>query len=239
MDLAKTAIVLDVDGTLLDIAGAPDEVRVPSDVRDVLVRLDGLLNGALAFISGRTLADLDRLFAPSVFTAAGCHGGEVRYPGGAIVSSIPLPATIRARLAHLSRLGQGIVVEDKVYTLAIHYRLAPELAPRLLNAVEEIRPELDRANLQVLHGKAVVEIKPKSFDKGTALRHLMAFAPFTGRRPVFAGDDVTDRDVFAVLPAFDGIGISVGSAISGAAFVVESPSEIRRWLAHIAHMDRA
>jgi trehalose 6-phosphate phosphatase len=94
--------------------------------------------------------------------------------------------------------------------------------------VEAIRADVPA--LEVLAGKAVVEIKNFAFDKGTAIRELMQHAPFAGRKPVFVGDDKTDEAAFKVLPEFDGIAISVGRMVPGVATRFEAPSDVRRWL---------
>ena len=89
----------------------------------------------------------------------------------------------------------------------------------------------------MLPGKAVIEIKRGGFEKGTAVRELMHYPPFAGRRPLFVGDDVTDASVFAVLPELDGIGFSVGRAFPGVASCFAAPRDVRKWLAQIAKLD--
>jgi trehalose 6-phosphate phosphatase len=235
-DLRSVAVLLDVDGTILEIAPAPNLVRVPEALVDVLSRLNARTEGALALISGRPLHDIDRLFEPLKLAAIGCHGAEVRSgPGHDCLTHAPtLDARLRARLSELGRIGGGVVIEDKAYAVALHYRLAPRLARVLLMEVERIAADFALTGIELLHGKEVIEVKSARVNKGTAFRDLMREPPFAARRPVFVGDDVTDEDVFAALPEFDGYGISVGRAIPGAQFSFPRAGDVREWLAFLA-----
>ena len=134
--------------------------------------------------------------------------------------------------------GPGILVEDKGYSIALHYRLAPEKEQFVRDAVLALSEELPDS-FEVLPGKAVVEIKSAGFDKGTAVRRLMARPPFAGRRPLFIGDDATDEAAFAVLPEFDGVGISVGRRVPGVATCFDSPHDVRMWLEQISQVEKA
>jgi trehalose 6-phosphate phosphatase len=237
IDLATFAIFLDVDGTLLDIAAKPDAVRVPAPLRGVLQRLADRVDGALAFVSGRPIADLDRIFAPLKLPAAGGHGAELRTSGGGEVvrtGAARLDDRTRQLFAEVAELAPGILIESKPYSLALHYRQAPQIAARLRERVMEISGRLDGEALEILPGKAVIEIKPQGFSKGTALRDLMRHPPFAGRRPLFIGDDKTDDAAFAVLPEFDGIGISVGGPAPGARYCLDMPEDVRSWLQRLA-----
>ncbi len=229
-DLDRTALFLDIDGTLLDIALTPDTVRVPLELVDDLARLRTRCGGALALVSGRTLEGIDKLFAPLKLPAAGAHGTQVRpdpdVPSGHLTR--PIPAQLRAQFTALADR-PGMFIEDKEVTLALHYRLLEE--PTLPAArVAEVEAEATAAGFSLLHGKKVLELKPAGTDKGSALRAFMARLPFLGRIPLFAGDDVTDGYAFAVLESLGGIGISVGRTFPGAAYRVDSPADFRRWL---------
>ncbi len=240
-DLDNIAILLDVDGTLLDIAPKPHDVRVPERLRDALQCLSERLNGALAFISGRSLADIDRIFAPLKLPAVGGHGAEIR-PGGDNTyrrMQAALDDDIKRHFIQLGKLGPGIVVEDKGYSLALHYRLAPKLGGDIIKSVAAICEKWGCDSLDILPGKSVIEIKPRGFDKGTALRELMAVAPFKGRRPIFVGDDTTDEAAFAVLPDFSGVGFSVGGIVPGASFNFDGPHDVRLWLEQICATSHA
>ena len=236
-DLRDLAVLLDVDGTILDIAPTPGEVTVPASLRRTLARLARATGGAVALVSGRPLDDLDALFAPLRLPAAGGHGAELRasVDGGAEVKRArPLDDDIRDRLAGIAESAPGVLVEDKGYALAVHYRLAPEHEPAVKQAVAAIKADWPREPIEVLPGKAVLEVKPAGFDKGAAVRSLMRHKPFAGRRPIFIGDDTTDESAFAALSEFDGVGFSVGREIPGTAYCFARPSEVRRWLARLS-----
>jgi trehalose 6-phosphate phosphatase len=231
LDFSRDALFLDIDGTIIDIAPTPESVIVPETLKLSLSRLSERLDGALALVSGRTLSAIDELFAPLKFTAAGAHGAELRFePNGAVERrAIPLTAAEKAVFADVSKLHPEIRIEDKVYTLAVHYRLAPQLESEIIAEMKERTQKL-REDLRVLCGKYVVEVKTRGFNKGTGIQHIMEHPPFAGRRPIFLGDDVTDEDGFAVLPQLSGIGISVGRLLPGATAFVPSPSAVRDWL---------
>lgn len=240
-DLDRTAIFLDVDGTLLDIAPTPLEVHVPPQLRNALYALWQQLDGAISFISGRPVAELDRIFDPLRLPAVGGHGAEIRFlPKGEVHRSriATLDDALRADFAQISKIGKGIIVEDKGYSLAIHYRLAPEYGGEIMKNVVAICKNERCDSLEVLPGKLVVEIKPGGYDKGTGLREMMGAETFKGRRPIFIGDDVTDNAAFAALPEFDGIGFSVGGIVKGATYNFDGPQDVRAWLQRLAGLDR-
>lgn len=235
VDIHAVAILLDVDGTVLDIAPTPGAVMVPVELMRVLARLSTAMCGALAFVSGRLIADLDGIFAPLRLPCVGAHGAEVRLPDGSVMQfATTLAPDLVARLASLARAHAGVLVEDKGYSVAIHYRLAPELGPTILSEVRRIRAEFPDQALELLPGKSVVEVKRPKFDKGTGVRALMAHEPFAERRPIFIGDDVTDEPCFEVVKDYGGVGLSVGRDIAGALGRFERPADVRRWLRRVA-----
>jgi trehalose 6-phosphate phosphatase len=231
--------LLDVDGTILDIAATPADVEVPSELRPALARLAVETGGAIAFVSGRLVADLDDLFAPLKLASVGGHGAEIRINGDRL-QTMPhdwLDRDLRQRLLEIAASSDGIILEDKVYSLALHYRLAPELADEIRTAVAAACADYPASALEALPGKAVIEIKPPDFNKGTGIRQLMAQPPFRGRRPIFIGDDVTDESAFAVLPEFKGMGFSVGRSIPGLAGCFRRPDDVRQWLYRMTKVD--
>jgi trehalose 6-phosphate phosphatase len=236
IDIRTSAVLLDVDGTLLDIAKTPPEVEVPARLKQALRAVRAQTDGAVAFVSGRPLADLDRLFAPLKLAAVGGHGAEMRVTGkdepqryDAVIGG-----DLRLKFAAFAKSLDGIILEDKGYSLALHYRLAPQHAAAVREAVAAACAPYPSNSIEVLMGKAVIEVKSTAFNKGTGVRELMRFPPFRGRRPVFIGDDVTDESAFAVLPEFDGLGFSVGRELSGLAGTFQRPRDVRAWLYRVA-----
>ena len=234
-DLRECAILLDIDGTILDIAPSPQEVWVPRTLRQTLGRLQELTGGALALVSGRKLADIDLIFAPLQLAAIGGHGAELRPVAGTEprrrVGS--LSAELKRKLAALTELGPGILVEDKGYSLALHYRLASDQEPRLRAAIAAICAQTEPDAVDILPGKLVFEVKPAGVSKAVAVRELMNYPPFTDRHPIFIGDDATDEPVFGVIPEFGGMGFSVGRAVPGVGGHFDKPEDVRSWLARI------
>jgi trehalose 6-phosphate phosphatase len=207
--LSEVAVLLDIDGTLLDLAPTPREVWVPPGLAKTLHRLHQRTNGALAMVSGRSLNDAVAAHAP------------------------PMDKELKRRLAAIARLSPGILLEDKGYSLALHYRLAPHAEKAIYEAVSLIRADLPNAPIEVLPGKLVCEIKHSGFTKATGVRELMTHAPFAGRRPFFIGDDVTDESVFAIMPDLDGLAFSVGRRAKGVAGHFDAPSDVREFLSHL------
>ena len=239
--LSETAILLDVDGTLLDLMPTPREVWVPPGLSKTLNRLLVRTNGALAMVSGRSLNDIDLIFAPDQFPAVGGHGAEMRIdPDSDSVAAHapPMDKELKRRLAAIAKLSPGILLEDKGYSLALHYRLAPHAEKAIYEAVSLIRADLPNAPIEVLPGKCVCEIKHSGFTKASGVLELMTREPFKGRRPLFIGDDVTDETVFAIMPDFDGLAFSVGRRAKGVAGHFDAPSDVREFLAHLLDDER-
>ena len=234
--LSKSAILLDIDGTLLDLAPTPREVWVPPGLAQTLELLHRRTGGALALVSGRSLNDIDLIFAPAEFPAVGGHGAEMRVSidsESVATHAPPLDKELKRRLAAIAKLSPGILLEDKGYSLALHYRLAPHAEKAIYEAVSLIRADLPNAPIEVLPGKCVCEIKHSGFTKATGVLELMTHEPFRGRHPLFIGDDVTDETVFAIMPDLRGLAFSVGRRAQGVAGHFDEPSDVREWLARL------
>jgi trehalose 6-phosphate phosphatase len=239
-DFQACALLLDVDGTILDLAPTPQEVRVPSSLRHAMNRLSERTGGALALVSGRPLSDLDRLFAPLQLPAVGGHGAEFRPIAGSsldIRRTVPLDATLKRKFAAIAESGPGILIEDKGYSVALHYRLAPELGDVVNEAAARVCLENPSASVELLRGKSVLEIKQAGFSKATGVRELMGYPPFRDRHPIFIGDDVTDESVFEIIGDFHGLAFSVGRMVSGIDGYFENPEAVRSWLVRISGDD--
>ncbi len=235
LDLKKTALLLDVDGTIIDIGPSPTEVQVSDALLESLRRLFNLTGGAVALVSGRPIADLDRLFAPLHLPSIGGHGAEMRIGDGEIFYwAKPLPQKFRERLTEAAGIGPGVVVEDKGYSLALHYRKAPQQAERLGRHIAASCAEYPGEPTELLLGKAMFEVKRPGINKGDSILKLMAHLPFTGRTPVFIGDDVTDESVFDVLPELGGKGFSVSRHFPGLTGIFKDPAQVRSALQSLA-----
>ena len=235
LDLKTIALLLDVDGTIIDIGPSPTEVQVSATLIESLRDLFDLTDGAVALVSGRAISDVDRLFAPLRLSVIGGHGAEMRLGDSEIFYwAKPLPETLRRRLADPEKIDANIVIEDKAYSIALHYRKAPQKAERLRQHVAATRSAFPGEPTELLLGKAVMEIKRPGINKGNSIRKLMAHPPFAGRVPVFIGDDVTDESVFAVLPEIGGKGFSVSRYFPGLTGTFESPSQVRSALQFLA-----
>lgn len=231
------AYFLDVDGTLLHLAPDPSLVRVDADLHGLIDQLVEFAGGAVALISGRTVADIDAFFPGRNLAVAGQHGLEHRSASGQIHRHEP-PAEemryIHDTITEAVQLHPGLVVEFKGLCLALHYRQAPRLgsfAHRLVRTVQErLGPEYTTQS-----GKYIVELKPSARNKGLAVREFMAEPPFAGREPVFLGDDVTDEFAFRVVNELDGYSIKVGRGRTAARYRLPDVQAVHDWLAAATH----
>ncbi|MBK1667234.1 trehalose-phosphatase [Rhodovibrio sodomensis] len=232
----RWALFLDVDGTLLGFQGRPEDVQLHASLRGVLNALDAGLGHAVALVSGRTLADLDRIQAPLKLPAAGLHGLERRDADGTIDHGVEGAALdhLRAGLTDLVTRHDALWLEDKGRALAVHYRADPALHGTVLDRVHALCAREAPDTLAVLDGKMVCEVKPRHADKGSAIRGFMARPPFAGRLPVFLGDDVTDEDGFRAVNALGGLSIRVGTQPAGklthAAYRLADEPAVEAWL---------
>jgi trehalose 6-phosphate phosphatase len=228
---AKRAWFLDLDGTLVAIARSPGGVRVKA-ARHLMEDLHQSAGGAVAVITGRALADLDRLFPGISLAAAGQHGIERRRASGRVtVQGPPRRRLDQARhiLAKAAAAHPRLLVEDKGLSLALHYRGAPRLAGLAHRVARRAAAQLgDRYCMQ--SGKRVIEIRPAGLDKGKAVLAFMRERPFRGRTPVFLGDDATDEYAFAVVNRLGGLSIKVGPGPTGARWRLSDVATVRRWL---------
>jgi trehalose 6-phosphate phosphatase len=227
------ALFLDVDGTLLEIAATPDRVRVPASLRNTLQLTFARERGALALLSGRSLAELDELFAPCRFPASGKHGLEVRLPSGMVIRPAIDPAALdRARrwLGILRKEHRGLLLEDKGVALAMHFRLAPRLEPEVERVMDALATELGEYFI-LRRGKCVLELMPRDFSERSAIELFMQQREFAGRTPVFVGDDPTDEVGFEAVNEMGGHTIRVGNLEETAArYRFSSVSTVVAWL---------
>lgn len=225
----RIALFLDVDGTLLEIARRPDAVRVTAPLRELLGALLHDNGGAVALVSGRTLADLDQLFAPLAFPAAGLHGIERRSARGIIHTHADSAALRSVRDLLSEDSCPGLLVEDKGGAIALHYRERPELAMRAHDLARRAA-QLAGPRWEAVPGKMSIEIRDVEVGKHHALARFMSEAPFNGRVPAFLGDDRTDEDGFAFVNQHDGWSVHIGTGPTCARRNLPDPMAVWRLL---------
>ncbi len=231
LDGGRYAFFFDVDGTLAEIQPEPDTVTIPSAVLANLQALSAACRGALALVSGRPIEQLDKLIAPLKLPLAGVHGAE-RRDGEGNVHRVTLPAEVAAPLRQMLEQGMsampGTLLEAKGMAFALHYRQAMPYQPQILKLAESAVAQFPQLTLQP--GKCVVEIKPRGTDKGAAIGAFMREAPFSGRIPVFVGDDLTDEQGFLAVNAMQGISVKVGDGSGHARYRLRQVADVYRWL---------
>jgi len=222
---ADHALFLDIDGTLIDLAATPDSVTVAEGLPETLRQLQTKLGGALAILSGRKLADIDFLLRPGL-PAAAEHGMLMRDAAGTITAAVQRPAAYDHWLKIFNRYTEampGLLVEEKQFSLVLHYRRAPEHEAELRQLVDRLIAESDDAVLLLAH--CAFELKPNSGTKAEALAAFMATAPFAGRKPIFIGDDITDEPAITLATELGGTGLHVARDFGG------KTEAVREWLA--------
>lgn len=232
----QIALFLDFDGTLVEIAPSPEDVKLDRRVAPALEALRGALGGALALVSGRPIAFLDEMLAPHRFDIAGLHGAQIRL-GGELRTQSDEPPSMHAALRDLVRFANshvGIIVEDKRISVALHWRLAPSLQDEALALMRRTAAKMG-PGVRLQEGKSVAELVPANASKGGAIAWLMATPTYAGRRPVFIGDDVTDEDGFEAVNAMGGLSVRIGTdRESHAALRLASPTALHHILLEAA-----
>jgi len=237
---AGAALMMDFDGTLVGIAATPVDVLPAAHLPQLLLRTRGTLRGALAIVSGRPIMDIDRYTKSTVMVVAGVHGLELRGTDGQSRFSSALHLAIpglHGALQDLARHWPGILIEDKGPAVAVHYRQRPdaEQACRASALAAQAAAPMD---VEILEGKYVMEIKRRGYDKGCAVREIMATAPFKGRHAVFIGDDITDESAFQAATALGGVAVMVGNRWpTDATYALESVGHVHAWIGNIRSAD--
>jgi trehalose 6-phosphate phosphatase len=228
-------LFLDVDGTLIELTDSPLDTFADPELKTLLSQVSERLGGALALISGRSIEYLDALFSPLRLPAAGLHGVERRKASGIMHGASFVDTQLTAARAAVNALVEaqpGISVEDKGRTLAVHFRMAPQREAAVRQALIDIAKPLG-SNYHIQEGSMVLEIKPRGFTKASAIKAFMQEPPFSGRKPVFVGDDLTDQDGFKMVEDQGGISIAVGDRVTGQ-FRFDTVAAVRAWLQEIA-----
>lgn len=229
------AFFFDLDGTLIEFAETPAAVRVTEELRVSLEQLHDLVGGAVAVMTGRPIAEIDRMFPATRLAVAGQHGAERRTAAGVVTSHTPEQDLGPARqlLSQAIFDKPGLLLEDKGLSLALHYRRAPDLAGFVHQTMEALLADLD-GQYTLQQGKSVLELKPAGKDKGRAVLEFMGESPFAGRTPAFVGDDATDEHGFATVNELGGYSIKVGPGETRARWRLDNVKAVQQWLRSIS-----
>lgn len=232
--LDGAALFLDFDGTLVELAEAPDAISVSKAVPPLLKRLDQRLDGRMALVSGRAIADLERHLECGGLAVSGSHGFELRLRDGSLAprtGDLDL-APARHRVKLFAAVTPGLLVEEKPYGIALHYRQAPHEKEKVQGLMTDLARD---GGFTLQEGKMVIELRPPGADKGDALRAFMAEPGFAGTRPVFVGDDLTDEHAFEAAAEMGGAGVLVGPPRETAAqWRLDDVQAVIEWLSRAA-----
>lgn len=233
--LPRLALFLDFDGTLVDIAVHPELIVISPTMLTTLSELSGALSGALAIVTGRDIATIDRLLAPLRLPVAGIHGATRRDWEGRLYLPPDSGGFLEEAQTELSLLvvrEPGLLIERKSASIALHYRARPELETLCIDIVQGIAARF--SHIEVKRGKMVVEAKPGYANKGSAIKDFMSEKPFAGRHPVVAGDDITDEDAFRAVNLLGGTSIKIGEGETTASHRMPSTADFTAWLVELA-----
>jgi trehalose 6-phosphate phosphatase len=229
----EIALFADIDGTLIDFAATPETVEIDATLPGLLRGLHAVLDGALAILSGRSLAQIDTLLHLPWLPVAAQHGAELRSADGRITREVDDPAQLdpaRAALTDLLAQCPDLRLEDKGIALALHYRAAPQ-AFKTARQFADVALACVGPGFELLHGDCVIELKSARVDKGRTLAALMTQVPFIGRKPWMLGDDFTDEYAFAMAQSLGGVGVIVGPRQpSVARYALATVADTRAWL---------
>lgn len=223
------ALFLDIDGTLIDLAPSPELVRTPPELLHILENANKILDGAIAFISGRTLRQIDNILAPQRYPAAGEHGAELRQCDGSIhhpPAAHRFPDTLYREIYHETHSWAGVLVEKKNFGITIHYRQAPHYETQVRALAEASLSKTD-IKLELLPASMACELRCPFVNKGAAIDFFMQRPPYRDRIPVFIGDDVTDEDGIRAAKRMNGYGLHVARDFGG------QTQSVREWIAGI------
>lgn len=248
LDHSPLCVMLDVDGTLAPIVATPEQARVPDETRRAVARLTQARDTTVVLVSGRAAADAWRVADVPDVWVIGNHGFEVRDPSGGITPDERVHgfdaaiARAASTLDHEFRGIRGAIVENKRWTLSVHYRIVDEHhLPRIVERTAEVAGAL---GLRVLQGKKIVELRPPiDVNKGTACVAFIERLGLSRTRGsvLYAGDDRTDEDAFRELRAAVPTTVTVrvaspdeAPAASSAELVLRTLPELRELLEWIA-----
>jgi trehalose 6-phosphate phosphatase len=216
---ANAAFFIDFDGTLAALAEDPALVRVEARAMRLLEALRTRTEGAVAIVTGRPLATLDRMLAPFVLPVAAEHGAVRRDAARRLHAGAEGRVAVEQAVERLQSQADrhsGLLLERKTASVALHYRKRPELEAYCAQAVQAVLADIP--GLDLIPGKMVFEIKLPGADKGKAVEAFLQEAPFAGRVPIMIGDDVTDEYAFAAVNRLGGISIKIGEGETVAAY---------------------
>jgi trehalose 6-phosphate phosphatase len=221
------SLFFDFDGTLVDIAGRPDAVSVPPELGAMLSQLANRVGGALAIITGRRISEIDGMLSPFRLDVAGVHGAELRIARditGSHPSNEKLSRVIKQIYQRFAKA--GLLVENKQFAVAVHWRLQPSYEPAVLSFMADAANALGEG-YRVQLGKAVAEIVPASSSKSKVIESILAMPVYRNRKPVFFGDDLTDENGFKFVNGAGGISVRIGSGPTVARFRLPCPAALR------------
>lgn len=200
----RVLLCTDFDGTLVTFTGIPSETQLPNRMRKLLTNLAGLNELHLAIISGRRFQELSKLVPVEGVTLAGNHGLKIRFRDGTVYEP-EIGEDLKKTIALLNkdiqeRFGdkEGIIIENKSFGLALHYRQYDGNEGKIKDEFYEIWKDHNFSALEVIEGEKLLEVRPANWNKGDAVQLLQE--KWAGRlTTIYLGDDTTDEDAFRVL----------------------------------------
>ena len=227
-DPGGAALFLDFDGTLVDIAETPDGILVPPGLPDLLAQLSRATGGALAIVSGRSVAAIEGFLPGFSGTVIGGHGAETRQDGRLTRHAFAGSAALRditAAAEDFARGKDGVLAERKPTGVVLHYRRAPDRQAEVETFLQGLADAQD--GIELHHAKMAAELRPDDIGKDRAVAALMEKRPFARKTALFIGDDATDEPAMRFCVEIGGTACKVGEGTSGAPHRLAAPEQVR------------
>lgn len=229
---AESALFLDFDGALVELAETPDAIHVPEKLGMLLNALVDSTDGATAIVTGRAVESVKRFLPDFRGVIVGSHGAEIDRGNGTEQTVEADPETVE----HLVELVNAFAKCDRAYLsepkptgVVLHFRRNPDLRGSAYHFLETILHDI--RGFHIHHSKMAFEIRPDGASKEAAVKTLLAAPPFEGRRPVYIGDDVTDEPALHYCRDQQGLAIKVGEGHTEANYRLDGVRDVLAYLA--------
>ncbi|MDN5524146.1 trehalose-phosphatase [Acinetobacter sp.] len=226
----KICLFLDIDGTLSEFHPDPSRSFIPKTTLKTLQQINNF-NVVVSFVTGRSVQIAERLIAPLEMPIAGTHGLEIKMNHEVQLNTAAEEfdlSLIQQEIQQLCRPYPQLLIENKTYSVALHYRQCPELADIARQIAEDVQHR--HAGLKINEGKFVFELLPLQADKGKAIEIILKHLNFSDVLPIFIGDDRTDESGFKIINHYNGISIKVGPESTHAHYRLKNVSDVANFL---------
>ncbi|OTU46608.1 trehalose-phosphatase [Acinetobacter pittii] len=221
---------LDIDGTLAPFQINPEHSFIPNTTLEIIKKITKL-NIPVIAITGRDVDTASKLLHPIEVPIAGLHGLDIYFDSGNYIrpdlSQINFEK-LKQDIQKSCEKHPELLIEDKKYSIALHYRKNPDLENHAINIMQQIN--LNHPHLKINKGKFVIELIPNQADKGKAIKTILNHLNLPSVFPIFIGDDLTDESGFVFINQQSGLTIKVGSGETQAKYRLKDIDNVANFL---------